>query len=142
MTDYPEHEKLKQVTAYSQRVGEFLDWLSSQGVHLMKWTTFHEPVECWQCAGNDNHKGMILEQITGPIIKEDPLQPDRASKSQWVTCPNCNGTQFDPERTSDVEQWAPERRGIQQLLADYFEIDLAKIDAEKEAMLIALRQVS
>lgn len=37
---------------------------------------------------------------------------------------------------------APIAKGIQQILADYFEIDLAKIEAEKRAMLDALRAMN
>lgn len=34
---YPEHEKLKLVQAESQCQGEFLDWLSEQGINLATW---------------------------------------------------------------------------------------------------------
>lgn len=30
-TEYPEHEKLKAISAKSQACGEFLDWLSMKG---------------------------------------------------------------------------------------------------------------
>ena len=31
---YPEHEKLAKISGKSQAVGEFLEWASSQGLHL------------------------------------------------------------------------------------------------------------
>lgn len=34
---YPEHEKLEAIRDQSQIIGEFLEWLSSQGIHLAKW---------------------------------------------------------------------------------------------------------
>lgn len=40
------------------------------------------------------------------------------------------------------EQLIPMRRSIQSVLAEYFGIDQAKIDAEKEAMLEAMRAAS
>lgn len=33
---YPEHQKLKAVKDKSQAIGEFLDWLSEQGIYLCK----------------------------------------------------------------------------------------------------------
>jgi hypothetical protein len=35
MADYPEHEKLKKISDKSQTVGDFLEWLNSQGIYLM-----------------------------------------------------------------------------------------------------------
>jgi hypothetical protein len=37
VTDYPEHEKLSKVRDKSQAIGEFIDWLKSQGVELSVW---------------------------------------------------------------------------------------------------------
>lgn len=137
---YPEHEKLSKVQSESQTVGEFIEWLASEGVHLMKWTTFREPTECWNCAGNKKHKGMVLENIKGPIIKEDPLQPDYPGpKSRWITCPDCGGTQLDYDNTDETQMWAPEPRSIEKLLAAFFEIDHDKLLDEKEQMFQALR---
>lgn len=34
---YPEHEKLAAVKDQSQAIGEFLDWLNGDGVHLARW---------------------------------------------------------------------------------------------------------
>lgn len=33
MPDYPEHDKLQVVHEDSQIIGEFLDWMSDQGIH-------------------------------------------------------------------------------------------------------------
>jgi hypothetical protein len=39
-----------------------------------------------------------------------------------------------------VPAWAPIRQNIEQLLADYFGIDLEQVEAEKRAVLAAWRQ--
>ncbi len=37
MSDYPEHEKLSEISGKSHLFGEFLDWLKNeQGVHFMR----------------------------------------------------------------------------------------------------------
>ena len=38
MSDHPEHDKLHLVKDKSQTIGEFLEWLPTQGIHLC---TFH-----------------------------------------------------------------------------------------------------
>jgi len=34
---YPECEKLRKAAPTSQKIGEFLEWLSEQGIHLATW---------------------------------------------------------------------------------------------------------
>lgn len=77
MSDYPEHDKLHAVKDKSQAIGEFVEWLQEQGIHLASWH---------------------------------------------------NGTQLRPWHES-----------IEDLLARHFEIDLAKLEAEKRAMLDKIR---
>lgn len=79
MTQYPEHEKLEKISDKSQACGEFLDWLSSEGISLCSW---HER----------------------------------------------------------DEQYYQDPRTITDLLADYFDIDLDKIENEKRDMLGRLRK--
>lgn len=38
MSKYPEHDKLTKVKDQSQTIGEFLDWLSTQGIHLASYS--------------------------------------------------------------------------------------------------------
>lgn len=33
---YPEHEKLGKIADHSQAIGGFLEWLPTQGIHLMR----------------------------------------------------------------------------------------------------------
>jgi hypothetical protein len=37
MSEYPEHEKLAAIQDKSQAIGEFLEWLNSDGVRLSRW---------------------------------------------------------------------------------------------------------
>lgn len=37
-TEYPEHEKLKQIQRESQTIGEFIEWLESNGMVVCEWT--------------------------------------------------------------------------------------------------------
>jgi hypothetical protein len=75
--DMPESTKALQVQDVSQKIGEFLEWLPSVGVHL--------------------------------CIRDGS------------------------------DQFYPQHRSIQSLLALYFEIDLDKVDREKRALLDWLR---
>lgn len=37
MSDYPEHDKLKALNGHNQTVGQFLEWLSEQGIDLCRY---------------------------------------------------------------------------------------------------------
>lgn len=87
MSDYPECDKLSSISAESEKIGEFIDWLSSQGIQLCTWV--------------ENHRKII----TG-------------------------GDYF------------PTNMNITELLAQYFDIDLQKIEQEKRAMLDKLRELN
>lgn len=83
MSAWPEHEKLGKVSARSQAIGEFLEWLG------------HEHVICtW---------GSVDDMF-------------------------------------DREGYRPTRKSIEELLAEFFEIDLAVIETEKRAMLAQIRE--
>jgi len=80
MSDYPECDKLSKVKDESQIIGEFLDWCSTQGVHL---ATYYE------------ERGLVAD-----------------------------------------------RRSIEQVLADYFDIDLDKVEEEKQHILAMQREIN
>jgi hypothetical protein len=42
MADYPEHERLREVTAKSQAIGEFLEWMSDEGIRRMKYGLYND----------------------------------------------------------------------------------------------------
>lgn len=85
MDQYPEHLKQKAIHDQAQTIGEFLEWLETEGNATV-------------CGYNNK-----------------------------------------------TEEWAPMwlptkwRGGIEKMLADYFDIDLAKLEEEKRDMLARLR---
>lgn len=85
-TDYPEHEKLKKVKHTSQAIGEFLEWLSTQGLTVCE-------------------------------------------------------TYRNPDSLRDGEYF-PATSSTNALLARFFEIDLEKIEKEKQAMLEEMRKAN
>lgn len=42
LVETPEHERMKAISADSQKLGEFLEWLGEQGVVLARWGTYEE----------------------------------------------------------------------------------------------------
>lgn len=114
MTTYPEHEKLQAVKKESQAIGEFLEWYGSNeegGVRAV-WRR-KEP--CPECDGEGGWKG----------------------RNGWIACHKCAGSGQIPRGAARL---IPDGRTIEQVLAAYFEIDLDKIHAEKEAMYRELRR--
>ncbi len=88
---YPEHEKLHAVKERSQAIGEFLEWLGTNGFHLAKWMK--------------------------------------------VCAPDGSAGECD-----EVDQLVQQSFNIENLLAEYFQIDLAKLEQEKRAMLEQIRK--
>lgn len=39
---YPEHERLRTVREQSQAIGEFIDWLETEGIHLAWYPCLNE----------------------------------------------------------------------------------------------------
>lgn len=121
---YPEHAKQARVLEKSATIGAFLDDMSQQGVQLRKWVErdYEEP-----CAGT-LFDGCLNGYRPQGATSNEPTE---------VRCSTCQGT---GTITVHTEGFAPIGR-IEEILAGYFQIDLTKIDAEKHAMLSALRQV-
>jgi methionyl-tRNA synthetase len=115
MSQYPEHDKLAKVSDYSQAQGEFLAWLQEQGVQLMTWHESDEPDDCGACS----HR-------------------TEASKAR-CNCACCNGTH---QVLRHREGFVSLDRAIPDLLAEYHGIDQRRLEAEKRAMLAALRDAA
>ncbi len=118
---YPEHEKLQKVVDKSQIIGEFLEYLSSQGVHLRQWMDWTEEVTCDGNLDFDCIAGRKLSIFNGNDKGE---------------CSVCKGSSI---LTKQHEGWMPYNKSIPTMLADFFEIDQNKIEEEKRAMLDKLR---
>jgi hypothetical protein len=96
---YPEHDKLSKVRNESQRIGEFLDWLSERGMQVMRWHEGDETVS--GCSWCQPHMDEFMEQ--------------KCAERQ--RCEHCQGTH---EQIEHVEGWV--RAGsIQDILATYAE---------------------
>jgi hypothetical protein len=108
--EYTEHEKLKKIAPLSQSIGEFVEWLGGEGVHLMRWT---ETVDTEPCYGT------------------------LFTKCQGEVCQTCGGAKTVEVKR---ETWMPHGVGISDMLAAFFDIDQDKIEQEKRHMLENLRE--
>lgn len=121
---HPECDKMLAVHDQSQVIGEFLEWLDTQGLHIMQWRTFNEPKTC-TCIFNEGHTGERYNSRT----------------HKWETCGKCNGTGL-LEETYEVQQWTHARGSINEILARFFDIDMTKVEQERRAMLEQIRNPS
>jgi hypothetical protein len=116
---YPECTKLSGVTGQSQTVGEFLEWLGQQGVQLMRWET-----------------GIPRDAV---CPEPECLGGRRRVGSRRQDCSTCKGAGYVTRRAS---AWVSDPRNTQTLLAEFFGIDLAKVESERRAMLEAVRSAN
>lgn len=124
MTEYPEHDKLAAVKDQSQAIGSFLD----HG----PWTLC-----LWQEDGN-NGKPMYVWSEDSATGKRKSESGESASRWDYA-----NG---HANRNPEYEEWEegffPVYRPIEKLLAEYFGIDLERLEAEKRAMLEEQRRLN
>lgn len=122
----PELDKQSDIiaTGDSQAIGEFLTWLAERNIHLMRWETDRQRMDT--CPGEDDYthckEGRAVGR-RGTIYDRD--------------CPQCHGTGEVKVRLK--ADYVADGRTTEQLLADFFGIDLVKIEAEKRALLRSLR---
>lgn len=110
MLDYPEHEKLSKISGDSQAIGQFLDFgLPEQ--HLVLYERFEEPCKCHSCR---------VGETDGAVGIHCEAHDVRKGTAYYI-------------------RYRPTGKHIQTILAEYFEIDQDKIDAEKDEMLVAIR---
>jgi hypothetical protein len=115
-SSYPEHEKIRALKGKNEVVGDFVDWLAAQKIHLCvlreaRW----EDVPCEVC-------GTTERKLIG------------------CATPGCKG--FGMNRIGEPEGYHVLVEPIEKLLARYFDIDLQTLDNEKRAMLEALKASS
>lgn len=155
MGDYPEHDKQAEVIEQTQAIGEFLDWLSGQGVQLMIWredltdSRLTDPV-CPVSFTSDDPQS--CDQIRDEGDDREPRawwrrhckhwqSPDLDRDIEWGTpgeCCRCHKGQH--YEITSISSWVHESRSVTQLLADWAGIDLKKIEDEKRQMLAKIRQ--
>jgi hypothetical protein len=124
-TKTPTLEKMAAVRETSQGIGEFLDWLhESQSLHLMAYRT--DQIDTRPCPGDGGWLGDPCDD--GVMYLGKPNERD---------CTNCDGKGYIEVK---VEGWVEDPRSIEQLLADYFEIDLKAVEKERRALLEEIRR--
>jgi hypothetical protein len=115
MSAYPEHDKLLECKAERKAIGEFIDIGLGR---LFGGMALYEKVEiaceCQWC--------LMGQADMAPIIVHNREDLDRAR----------DGIVYE-------QRWMPTMRSPADVLAEYFGIDRDKIDAEKAAMLEAVR---
>jgi hypothetical protein len=141
MTATPECDRMIAVADDSHKLGDFLDWLNEQDIHLATW---ERTKVCgygsglfvvspgggvrdvdglsqrkWRCVGG---------RMTGHPDSNKPGEDDG-------DCPECGGT-------GRVERVEPRMiltgEPFERLLARYFGIDLDKVETERRQVLAAL----
>jgi hypothetical protein len=97
----PECDKLHSVKDESQIIGNFLDWLFSNGKVLCKW----EDTKYYDKNGNLTDK-------------------------------------YNRDGYSDLEGYYPTRDSIENLLAEYFEVNMDKVNKEREELLNWIQKIT
>lgn len=142
--EYPECAKLAAAAAETQAAGEFVDWLASQGIHLMMWRedlTDTRPVdsECRERYDRGNPQPCDQTRDDG----------DDSAISWWMrhclhwqndeaegTCCRCDrGHVYE---IHGVRAWVGAPRSLNDLLADWAGIDQDEVERERRQMLAAL----
>lgn len=118
MPEYPECEKMSTVRDKSQAIGEFLEWLAyEKGVYFWTTNTWHEEFTC-------------------PCMDYGDDQRDVHDEAAW--CEKCQNT----GKYIDVQsEDGPFQYQIEKILAEFFEIDLDKVEAERRQMLAELQNM-
>lgn len=130
MSAYPEHDKLHAVVDKSQAIGEFLEWLRApeeydgKGAHLHVWKEWEEDDLC-----------AFYSSGLGSCDGRGKIGFGRNKEN----CPKCGGTGLVPRSR---EGWVPLGIPTTKLLAEFFEIDLNKLEDEKQAILDAQRELN
>lgn len=157
MSQYPEHDKLSQISDQSQSCGEFVEWLHSEGLHLMRWRedltdqrltdpkclNWHLPMPrgCSEIPeGTDGHALPMSERTRHCAHWLDVAREQANPLRQQGTCCRCDRGRF--YEVTGVKSWVEDTRTLPVLLADFFGIDQNEIEAEKRAMLKACQEAA
>lgn len=123
---YPECEKMHAVHDKSQIIGEFVDvFLESKGIILAEWT---REMDCGWESWTMVDGLAKLRCVDGDLFDIDG---DFSG-----VCEMCDGTGVVKR---DHPVLDPTRSRIVDLLAEFFEINLDKVEAERRQMLESLR---
>ena len=109
---------MAEIQHASRTIGEFLEWLQSQNVTLCEYRP----------------------QWTNGEPYKIPFDPDKHQEAQQ--CLFDSKRVYNPDYESAPEGFYPIRKNIESWLAEFFKIDLQKIEQEKNEMLAAMRKVN
>ena len=134
---YPEHMKLRAVSDASQKCGEFYAWLQDVKCIEMECHYDYERDEdgykVWR-----SDKGRIIKRYTDPdTIHMTTKERERMLKIKSERNPDCRLI-LKPGGPITL----PIRQRTNQLLAEFFEIDEAKLEKEKRQMLGECRAIN
>jgi hypothetical protein len=133
--EYPEHQRLEVVKDQSQAIGEFLEWLSEKGLRLTRWLPEYT---------NDEPKYLYADERGTSLgykymheghasLPDDTAASRRYCHAVWDAALN-PGYEYRPAG------YYEDHTGAEKLLAEFFDIDLTKLENEKREMLAQLRQ--
>jgi hypothetical protein len=117
-SQYPEHDKLEAIKTESQAIGNFIEWLRyTKKIQFAKYVdTEHE----------------IPVKPTKPVF---PVNGDRVAMVLYDT-----PTPTPAPEVYTTTEFTPQFFNISDILAEYFDIDLKKLEAEKLAMIEEIRK--
>jgi len=120
----------------AEAVQDLLDWLEEQGYTICETQTTRTDF----CNGPGSSLGTTSCGMDGKLIR-DITGRDGKRYYKGDTCPECHGT---GEVTVDLTEprYMPTFKTKQALMEDHFGIDPKKIEAERRALLAALRSQS
>jgi len=139
---YPELERMRKASEKSHIIGEFIEWLHDvKNIHFYR---FHEHKD--GCRQPHDHsqwsKCRRRRPMTGELVEFSMTTTDEEREKACVIGPDqldvvC-GYPEDP--TSSRFGLETVNTSIEQLLADFFDIDLKKVDKERRALLDDIRK--
>jgi len=154
MSDYPEHDKMSAIVDQSQAIGEFLDWLATRGISLMTWREdlTDERLVDPECSPRGTgplgdlprHKPECKPAYVEGGFTADGVYYQFQHCTHWTdergTCCRCGkGQRYE---VTGLRAWVSPGTSTTELLAEFFEIDLSKIEAEKREMLRRCQEVA
>lgn len=127
MSEYPEHEKLHAVAEQSQAMGEFLDLGPYTLCEFVKAGSNKEPLYVWTPKWAD------------PAYRRK--RGKRYKHPRFIDFLNGHA-ETNPDHESWGDHYRPVMKPLTQVLADWFDIDLDKIEQEKREMLDKIREAN
>lgn len=155
MADYPEHEKLEALNGANEVVGRFIEWIGSQpDLAIGEWQTeieepcrWHEAIDVPDHLADESGRyrsavGLARVCYGGRLyIAFSHLNDEDQAIEEVGPCPQCNGTGYRLKPLID-HRLVPAGIQTSALLARYFGIDEKALEAEKRAMIHAMRMAN